>query len=838
MPAISTKALSRLSPETFDGAWYLREYPDVQQAGIDPFEHFVNNGLLEGREAPPNWQGNLEPAELAYHSRPHGQSNQLNVAQTQQSEQPVHTVNVQRALDPQKECVLLITHQASRTGAPILALNIAQRLRQRYNLIVLTLSGGDLTKNLRETANLFIGPLNPYQRQPMQLKALLETALSGLKVRYAIVNSLECRGVLKSLFMLEVPIISLIHEFAAYTRPKHSLEDVAKLSDEIVFSAELVRANARDTCAAFAQRLTHVFPQGRSILPKEDEFADEERERQRIVSTFKLASDLQRPFVVVGCGSVSIRKGVDLFLICASRVHELMQDRSVRFVWVGDGYNPEKDTGYSVYLKEQIDRAALGSFVTFMEPVIDLDAVFNHSNLLFLSSRLDPLPNVAIDAMSLGVPVVCFDHASGIAEILKADLETAECVAPHLDVEAAARTIATIASDDKKHQRLSNAMQAIASKSFQMDRYVETLDRLGSALHIYGRAEMRDFATIQQDNMFNVEFCSPFAGLTPSRDDAIRHFLAQPWHDGLLRKPCPGFHPGVYAEENAEFDQRNGAHPFADFIRRGKPAGPWFRRPIMPNNAGTVKPSSLSVAIHIHAYYPDLLEDIIRRLSHNNIACDLLVSVNTDEKAAVAARLIKSYRRGSDEIRIVPNRGRDLGPMLTAFSPALARYDVIGHIHTKNSVHITDHMFVKGWRDFLLENLLGGQNPMADIIVDAFQQDNQLGFVYADDPNIVNWTNNRAFAAELLIRIGVRKRMPAHIDFPLGTMFWARPAAIGPLLDLCPSWEEYPAEPLAIDGTILHAVERILPLIALDQGFQVRTTYVSGVGRLMTPNWR
>ena len=100
--------------------------------------------------------------------------------------------------------------------------------------------------------------------------------------------------------------------------------------------------------------------------------------------------------------------------------------------------------------------------------------------------------------------------------------------------------------------------------------------------------------------------------------------------------------------------------------------------------------------------------------------------------------------------------------MLTAFSPALARYDVIGHIHTKNSVHITDHMFVKGWRDFLLENLLGGQNPMADIIADAFQQDNQLGFVYADDPNIVNWTNNRAFAAELLIRIGVRKRMPGH----------------------------------------------------------------------------
>jgi glycosyltransferase involved in cell wall biosynthesis len=836
--SLSPKAMKQLSPETFDRAWYLAEYPDVGRAGLDPFEHFVYNGYAEGREAPPGWRGKLNVADSVRRSGLLGGLRRLIPRVGRDRSQPGRAIEPHRPFDPAKECVLIVTHIATRTGAPILALNIAQKLQPRYNLIVLALGGGDLAGSLEETANLLIGPLEPYQRKPKDLRALLERALGSIEVKYAIVNSLESRSVLKGLSHLRVPVVTLIHEFAAYTRPKSSLDDVAKLSDEIVFSAEVVQANAREACAAFAKRLTHVFPQGRSLLPPRDSATDDGSERQRIIAGMRPEGIPLRTFVVVGCGSVHLRKGVDLFLGCAFRAHELLRGKAIRFVWVGDGYNPEKDVDYSVYLKEQIDRAALGGFVAFLEPVIDLDQVFRNSDLLFLSSRLDPLPNVAIDAMSMGVPVVCFDRASGIAELLKSDLETAACVAPYLDVEAAASTIAAIASDSARHRRLADAVQAIAARTFQMDRYVETLDRLGSAARVAGRAESRDFATIQQDDMFDAAFFLPVVDPSLSRDDAIRRYLAQPWNGELSRKPCPGFHPGVYADENPAFDRRDGAHPFADFIRRGKPAGPWFRELIKPDSGPTPKPGSLSVAVHIHAHYPDLLADIIERLGRNGVACDLLVSVSSEEAAATVTRLIASYRRGHDEVRIVPNRGRDIGPMLTTFGPELSRYDVVAHIHTKKSVHILDQVFVEVWRNFLLENLVGGQHRMADVIVDAFRQDDQLGLVHADDPNIVNWTDNRTVGAALMARLGASQDLPACIDFPMGTMFWARPVALRPLLELSLGWEEYPAEPLAIDGTILHAIERVLPLLAADEGFRVRTTHVAGFGRSMTPNWR
>lgn len=54
-PALKDQRLSS-SPlhEAFDAEHYLNLYPDIRQAGIDPFEHFINTGWREGRN-PNSW---------------------------------------------------------------------------------------------------------------------------------------------------------------------------------------------------------------------------------------------------------------------------------------------------------------------------------------------------------------------------------------------------------------------------------------------------------------------------------------------------------------------------------------------------------------------------------------------------------------------------------------------------------------------------------------------------------------------------------------------------------------------------------------------------------------
>ena len=75
------------------------------------------------------------------------------------------------------------------------------------------------------------------------------------------------------------------------------------------------------------------------------------------------------------------------------------------------------------------------------------------------------------------------------------------------------------------------------------------------------------------------------------------------------------------------------------------------------------------------------------------------------------------------------------------------------------------------------------------------------------------------------------KQLPQYFNFPVGTMFWARTCALTPLIDVNFKWDDYPQEPLPYDGTLLHTIERLLPLTLPVGTLRTGTTNVTGVTR-------
>ena len=59
----------------------------------------------------------------------------------------------------------------------------------------------------------------------------------------------------------------------------------------------------------------------------------------------------------------------------------------------------------------------------------------------------------------------------------------------------------------------------------------------------------------------------------------------------------------------------------------------------------------------------------------------------------------------------------------------------------------------------------------------------------------------------------------AALDFPSGSMFWARSAALRPLLDLQLATEDFDEEKGQIDSTLAHAIERLYFFACEKAGF-------------------
>jgi 2-polyprenyl-3-methyl-5-hydroxy-6-metoxy-1,4-benzoquinol methylase len=244
-----------------------------------------------------------------------------------------------------------------------------------------------------------------------------------------------------------------------------------------IYSSKLLLENALYDYPELGFKSPVVLPQGRCLPPiKKGGIDGGAEERRRIDSVLRPEGSPENLFVVIGLGSIHYRKGVDLFIQCAQRVMKKMGNKPVRFVWFGHGYDVDNDNRYSSYLNEQIIRAGVESMCTITHETDQLDHVYDLANLLFLSSRLDPLPLVSQDMMAHGKPVICFNKATGLADYLVDIPEVESCVVDYMDVEAAASRILQLVDSATEYNKVGQAMKSILENKFDFDLYARKIE--------------------------------------------------------------------------------------------------------------------------------------------------------------------------------------------------------------------------------------------------------------------------------------------------------------------------------------------------------------------------
>ncbi len=232
---------------------------------------------------------------------------------------------------------------------------------------------------------------------------------------------------------------------------------------------------------------------------------------------------------------------------------------------------------------------------------------------------------------------------------------------------------------------------------------------------------------------------------------------------------------------------------------------------------------SVSIAIHLHLFYPDMLENFTSRLCGAPYSYDLYVSIPEGGNCSALASQIRAalpevQRPTQIVVETVPNRGRDIAPMIIQFSERLLKYDIIAHFHTKKSPHSAE---LSGWCTSILDLLLGDAETATSTqaqIIHLLQTEAKL--VYPEGQTQIlkdrsGWAANYSLAADILRRYSNLKIADYPVvEFSEGSMFWARTECVRDFLTLPLAWHDFPVEPIAADGTLAHALERLLLIFA------------------------
>ena len=205
--------------------------------------------------------------------------------------------------------------------------------------------------------------------------------------------------------------------------------------------------------------------------------------------------------------------------------------------------------------------------------------LMQRADVFLVTSRLDPLPNVAIDALISEHPVMCFDKACGLASLFKEDKKLRESLlVPYLDSGEMAKMLSSLLENDDTRREIGDYCMHKAKQWFDMESYIRKIQQLGERAKIEQKEIAKNFKYLIEMNAINMEYCYKNE---INKEYCTQHYLYS-WKNNIgKRKPFPGFHPGIYKEKAIDINSKED--PLVHYLKSGKPKGEWFSNLIESN---------------------------------------------------------------------------------------------------------------------------------------------------------------------------------------------------------------------------------------------------------------
>ena len=314
--------------------------------------------------------------------------------------------------------ILFVSHDASRTGAPITFLTFINWFKNNSEIEfdILLLNGGNLFDQFSSLAPTYTHDKTIFNHiivkklykklTKKERKYKLPKKLRSKKYNLIYINTCVSISIINELKLTyNCPVICHIHEnsysLKAYYNEIMKKSNLAQV-DHFIAASESTKSNLIESYNIEAEKISLVY---------ESISLEKMRKPNELKANVLNELGLSGAFIIGGCGLQSWRKGIDLFVQLGAVLNKIDPNNNIKLLWVGN-LNDEFMTQFEYECK----RLGIEDKIIFTGEKKDPQNYFQVFDVFALTSREDPFPLVVLEVAAQQKPILFFEQSGGIGE--------------------------------------------------------------------------------------------------------------------------------------------------------------------------------------------------------------------------------------------------------------------------------------------------------------------------------------------------------------------------------------------------------------------------------------